>query len=242
MIQLEICLSGIESAVAAQLGGADRIELCENLLEGGTTPSFGLIARVAELLDIDIMVMIRPRGGDFLYSADEFAVMLADVQQLQNQRVSGAVFGVLLPDGRVDVERCKRFIVATRPLTITFHRAFDMTRDPFEALDTLLELGVDRILTSGQAKTAVSGIPLIKKLQAHAGDALRIMPAVGISAQNVRHILDETNVRDIHVGTAVSTPTPSQMRYQPAQLDLDQQHRLTSAALVQQLVEQIRSN
>ena len=143
MTNIEICLTDIESALAAQAGGADRIELCDNLVQGGTTPSLGLMTEVRRRLHIAVHVIIRPRGGDFCYSAAEFAVMQHDVLAAKEIGVAGVVLGVLRPDGTIDKLRCRELMALARPLSITFHRAFDMTPDPFAALDDLLELGVD---------------------------------------------------------------------------------------------------
>lgn len=213
-IQIEICLNGIDSALAAQQGGATRAELCDNLIEGGTTPSQGMIEFVAESLSIDTMVMVRPRGGDFLYTDHEFEVMRRDTKRMHQHKVMGVVFGMLNSDGTVDQKRTAELIDLARPLQVTFHRAFDMTRDPLEALDTLMELGVERILTSGQALTAMQGLETIAKLQKRAANDLIIMPAVGVSANNARHIIDTANVREIHIGSDVETNVVSGMSFQ----------------------------
>ncbi|MEM7114432.1 MAG: copper homeostasis protein CutC [Chloroflexota bacterium] len=245
-IQVEICLSGIDSAVAAQAGGAQRVELCENLMEGGTTPSQGTIALVSERLDSGVMVMVRPRGGDFLYTDLEFAVMEQDVKLMHQHGVMGVVFGMLLPNGRIDKERTRRLLDLARPMQVTFHRAFDMSRDPFEALDDLLELGVDRILTSGQELTAMRGLDLLTKLQARAGDDLIIMPAVEVTAENARHIVETTKVREIHIGSNVERQIPSGMVYQNPRVSMGDDTELpeyampyTSAALVREVVEAV---
>ena len=251
-IKIEICLDGIDSAVAAQAGGADRIELCDNLVQGGTTPSLGLAELVREKIDIEIMVMIRPRGGDFLYSDLEFDVMQRDIERLHGIGIDGVVFGILNSDGTVDVDRTSALInlahKSSRPMSVTFHRAFDMTHDPFEALDTLLGLGVDRILTSGQATSAVAGIELIGALQNRAGDQLVIMPAVGVSAETAPQLITEGGVRELHVGSAVKKRVPTGMRYQNHLVsmggdgDRSEFDRLeTSAELVSELVEKVRS-
>ncbi|MFK7800483.1 MAG: copper homeostasis protein CutC [Anaerolineae bacterium] len=213
-IKVEICLDGADSAVAAQEGGADRVELCDNLIQGGTTPSLGLVELVRQKIDIDMMVMIRPRGGDFLYSDFEFAVMHQNIKRLHGLGVDGVVFGLLNSDGTVDRDRTAELIDLARPMQVTFHRAFDMSRDPFEALDTLLELGVERILTSGQAVSALAGIELIQELQKRAGDRLTIMPAVGVNAQTGPILVQDGGVRELHVGSAVKRRIPTGMVYQ----------------------------
>ena len=213
MITVEICLTGIESALAAQAGWAHRIELCENLADGGTTPSFGMMALVREKLDIAVNVMIRPRGGDFCYSDAEFAVMRRNVQAAKQVGVDGVVFGILKPDGTIDMERCKLLVEEIRPLSITFHRAFDMTRDPFAALDNLLELGVDRLLTSGQQPTAMQGQDLICQLQKRAGNRIAIMAGSGINHDNAAKLITATGVREIHVGSCCTEHVPSRMAF-----------------------------
>lgn len=246
-IVVEICLSGIDSAMAAQAGGAQRVELCENLMEGGTTPSQGMLALVSEKLDIGIMAMVRPRGGDFLYTDLEFAVMEQDVKLMHQHGVQGVVFGMLLANGRIDKERTRRLLELARPMEVTFHRAFDMARDPYEALDDLLELGVDRLLTSGQELTAMRGLGLIRELQARAGNALTLMPAVEVTAENARHIVETTNVREIHIGSNVERPLPSRMAYQNPRVSMGDDTELpeyampyTAADLVQEVVSAVK--
>ena len=246
-IKLEICLSGIDSAIAAQEGGADRVELCENLIEGGTTPSQGTIAVVREHLDIDIMVMVRPRGGDFLYTALEFEVMKQDVKLMHQHGVTGVVFGLLNPNGTIDKARTAELIDLAGERQVTFHRAFDMTRDPYEALDDLLELGVQHILTSGQALTAIQGLDVIAELQKRAGDALTIMPAVNVTAANARHIVETANLREIHVGSNTKTQVTSGMTYQNKDAAMGDDTTLpeytmpyTSALLVRKVVEAVQ--
>ncbi|MBK8899657.1 MAG: copper homeostasis protein CutC [Anaerolineaceae bacterium] len=211
---LEVCLSGIESALAAQAGGADRIELCDNLAQGGTTPSLGMMTQVRQRLSIAMHVIIRPRGGDFCYSEAEFAVMQQDVLAAKEVGVDGVVLGILLPDGMVDKPRCRELIAWARPLSITFHRAFDMTPGPFAALDDLLELGIDRLLTSGQAETAVHGQSLIHHLQQRAGDRLAIMAGGGVTAQNAPGLLAATGIGELHAGSSCTELVPGRMTFQ----------------------------
>jgi len=239
-IQIEICLNGIDSAVAAQEGGATRVELCDNLTEGGTTPSQGMIDLVAEMLDIDTMVMIRPRGGDFLYTEREFEAMRRNVTFMHQHKVMGVVFGMLNPDGRVDKRRTAELIDLARPFQVTFHRAFDMARDPLEALDDLLELGVDRILTSGQALTAMDGLEMIALLQKQAGEDLIIMPAVGVNARNARYIIQTANVREIHVGSDVESPKSSVMSFQNEAVSMGDDTELPEYAMPYTSVELVR--
>ena len=210
-VLIEVCLDSIESVFAATEGGAERVELCANLLEGGTTPSPGMIERAREVCDAGLQVMIRPRGGDFLYSAEEFIVMQRDIAHAKALGADGVVFGLLQPDGKVDQKRTAQLLELARPLNITFHRAFDMARDAFEALDVLIELGVDRILTSGQEPNVLEGLDLITRLIERAGDNIIVMPGCGITPRNVQRIVDACNPKEIHVvGNAI---VDSDMRY-----------------------------
>jgi copper homeostasis protein len=199
MVILEACIDSVESALAAQEGGADRVELCANLMEGGTTPSAGSIRLTRARVDIDVNVMIRPRGGDFCYSAAELEVMRADVDLAGEAGVNGVVFGLLTEDGQVDRVHTAELIEYARPLSVTFHRAFDMTRDPIEALEALIELGVDRILTSGQENSVLEGLDLISELVDRAGDRIIIMPGCGITERNLKKIVSASNAREFHV-------------------------------------------
>lgn len=197
-IIFEACVDSIESALAAQDGGADRIELCADLLEGGTTPSAGTIDLVCKQVNIPIMVMVRPRGGDFCYSDLEFEEMKRDIEFIKQFNVAGIVLGILREDGTVDKERTKALIQAARPMQITFHRAFDMTRNPFEALDDLTELGIERVLTSGQESNVVEGVETLKKLVEKAGGKIIIMPGGGVNENNVSQIIARCGVKEIH--------------------------------------------
>jgi copper homeostasis protein len=196
--EIEICAGNIESVLAADMGGADRVELCENLSEGGTTPSCGSIVLSKEKCSLDVFVIIRPRGGDFVYTQIEFEVMLRDVQSAVEIGADGIVIGCLKPDGTVDSDRCSRLIETAKGLPVTFHRAFDVTPDPFKALETIKSLGVNRILTSGQKNKAEEGVELIKKLQVNAGTKLRIMPGSGINELNIQKIALSTGVNSFH--------------------------------------------
>jgi copper homeostasis protein len=199
-IVFEACVDSVESALAAQDGGAQRVELCSDLLEGGLTPSFGMLQVARASLRIPIMVMIRPRGGDFLYGDREFRAMLHDVAMAKDAGAAGVVFGVLEPDGTVDATRTRELCDLARPLSVTFHRAFDMTRDPFGALEALASIGVDRILTSGQEATVIEGLDLIASLVGRSGDRLVVMPGGGITARNVARVAAIPGIREIHFG------------------------------------------
>jgi copper homeostasis protein len=202
-VVIEVCANSLESAIAAQAGTANRIELCDNLGEGGTTPSYGAISVARKLLDIDINVIIRPRGGDFLYSDTEFEVMKADIRMCKELGVHGVVLGILLPDGRVDMARCRELIALADGMSVTFHRAFDMTADPRQALEDVIELGCERLLSSGQERSAQHGAKLLAELTRQAGDHIIIMPGGGVSETNVAQILRQTNAREFHVSGRV---------------------------------------
>jgi copper homeostasis protein len=203
-ILLEVCVDSVESAMAAQEGGAARVELCDNLLEDGTTPSAGMIEMARQHLRIGLHVMIRPRGGDFCYSDVEFEVMKRDVLIAKRLGADGVVFGLLKSDHTVDLERARYLIQLARPLRVTFHRAFDLVADPLRALEEIINLGIERILTSGRAKTALDGLSLITRLVQAAAGRVIIMPGSGITPQNVRTILAASGAVEIHAGSAVS--------------------------------------
>jgi len=210
-VLLEICLDSVEAAIAAQQGGADRVELCDNLLEGGTTPSAGTIALARQSIDIDLNVIIRPRGGDFCYSEIELEVMKYDIEQAKQLGANGVVIGLLKEDGSVDVDRTGALVELARPLSVTFHRAFDMSRDPYEALEALIELGLERVLTSGQENSVLEGLDLITDLVRQAGDRIIVMPGGGISERNISKIVAQSGVKEIHLVGMVSVE--SRMTY-----------------------------
>lgn len=196
---LEICIDSVASARAAALGGADRVELCANLPEGGTTPSAGMIRAVRSAFPGGVMVIIRPRGHDFLYSEDEMDVMLHDIGIARESGANGVVIGCLTPEGRVDAEKCKRLAAAAGPLDITFHRAFDMTRDLGEALEDIVDLGVKRILTSGGQPDVPSGAAIITGLVRQSSNRASIMPGGGVTEKNLAQLVQATGVREIHL-------------------------------------------
>jgi len=209
---LEVCSASAEFAIAAVDAGADRVELCANLVEGGTTPSLAEVEVATERLDVPVMVMVRPRGGDFLYSDVEFEVMTRDVMRIREAGADGVVFGVLDAVGRIDRARTERLIDAARPLPVTFHRAFDVSRDLPESLDTLLELGVDRVLTSAGRACVLDALPLLAKLLARAGNAAVILPGGGIRGDNVREVLAVPGVCEVHIGASAYDASPMDYR------------------------------
>lgn len=197
-MQIEVCCFSLNSCLVAQRAGANRIELCGGLAEGGTTPSAGLIQLARQQLTIPFYVMIRPRGGDFLYSDTELAVMKADIQLAKALGADGLVFGLLNPDGTVDEGRTKQLVDLAAPLPVTFHRAFDMTRDPLEALEAVIRTGAVRILTSGQQQTAEGGLPILQQLSQAATGRIEIMAGAGVNAQNARLFID-AGVNALHL-------------------------------------------
>lgn len=207
---LEICAADIESVYAAARGGADRVELCCALGEGGLTPSIGLIEQALIVPGIKVNVLIRPRPGDFLYSEAELRTMERDIEVCRSLGVNGVVFGALTPDGDVDIEVCHRLAEVAGDMHRTFHRAFDMLRDPHRAVCQIMALGFDRILTSGQAASAMEGLDLIAGLQREFPD-MTFMAAGGISPANVAYIVGRTGIREVHA--SAKTTVASDMRY-----------------------------
>jgi len=187
---LEICACNYQSAVNAQIAGAHRIELCTELAVGGLTPSYGLLKQVLEVLTIPVFLLIRPRSGNFTYSETEFEIMKQDIQLCKDLGCSGIVSGVLNRDNTIDVERTKQLIELSKPLPFTFHRAFDWTPNPFEALEQLIYLGAERVLTSGQEPSAKKGLELLKQLKAKAIDRITILPGGGINIENSKMFKD----------------------------------------------------
>jgi len=213
---VEIVVYNIESAMKAQAGGADRIELCENPGEGGTTPSYGTIEIVRQNVTLDVFVMIRPRGGDFHYSSYEFHAMKRDISMCQKLSVDGIVLGILNADGTIDKKRCKELIDKARPLKVTCHRAFDMTRDPFEALEDCIEAGFDRILTAGQQAQALKGASLLGELIKKANGRIAIMPGSGVNENTVEEIVSTSGAKEIHF--SATTFGESAMRFRNQQI------------------------
>ncbi len=208
----EVVVYNIESAFKAQEGGADRIELCDNPADGGTTPSGGVVDVVRKNMNLDVFVMLRPRGGDFCYSSYEFHTMRRDMLQFQKLSVDGFVLGILLPDGSLDKKRCKELIDLARPLPVTCHRAFDMSRNPLQTLEDCIEVGFARILTSGAKAKADQGVGLLAELVKAARGRIQIMAGSGVNEQTVADIVKTTGVQEIHFSATASRP--SAMTYQ----------------------------
>lgn len=197
-LTLEICTADIDSVKAAAAGGAQRVELCSGLAEGGVTPSVGLIRESRKVEGLKLHVLIRPRGGDFIYSPAEVDCMADDVETAVNCGADGVVIGALKPDGSIDTETCRRLIEKANGKSVTFHRAFDLCRDPEGALGTIIALGCDRILTSGQQANAEAGIEMLRKLVRLADGRISIMAGSGVSPENAGRIVAETGCRELH--------------------------------------------
>src|SRR5678815_2158040 len=195
---LEIATSDFETTKSAVKGGADRIELCANLNEGGTTPCYGTIYQCRERFDVLLYPIIRPRGGDFLYSDDEYEIMLHDVKLCKQSGCDGIVIGLLNDDGKIDIKRTAAVIDIAYPMGVTFHRAFDRCRDAFEALEQLIQIGCERILTSGQQLTVNEGMDLIAKLNKTADHRIIVMPGSGVRKENIRTLAKETGCTEFH--------------------------------------------
>ncbi len=215
---LEICVDSLESALAAQTGGAQRIELCVALAEGGLTPSLGLLRAVRARMSIAVNVLIRPRGGDFLYSEEEVAIMRTDIALAAEAGADGVVFGLLTEYSDVDRERTRRLIELARPMQVTFHRALDMTRDPQGALEEIILAGADCVLTSGAEPTALLGRHRIRALVQAAGDRIRVMAGGGVRSANVQQIARESGVSEFHAALRYAVPSPVQHQVQSMHL------------------------
>ena len=197
--KFEVCANSVESCLAAQEGGADRVELCAGIPEGGTTPPYGDILTARKYLTrTKLHVIIRPRGGDFLYNELEKEIMLEDVRNAKRLGADGVVFGCLTAEGDVDLPFMRQLMEEAKGLSVTFHRAFDVCRNPKETLEQIIELGCDRILTSGQAETAEIGIPLLKELQHQASGRIILLAGCGVKEHNIAKIARETGIHEFH--------------------------------------------
>jgi len=208
LLLLEICVETLATAQAAERGGADRIELCENLAVGGVTPSVDVLRAVRSAVRLPIFAMVRPRGGDFVYSEAEFAQMARDLACVKACGVDGLVFGLLDADRRVDVERAKQLVELASPLPVTFHRAFDEVPDPLAAMEDVAASGCARILTSGGKPSAEEGSLAISDLVKRAGDRIEILAGGGINAANIERVARRTSAREFHSGLSSTLPYP----------------------------------
>lgn len=243
---IEICVEGIDGLLAAQAAGADRVELCASLVEGGITPSLGTVRAALELATIPFHVIVRPRGGDFLYGEAEYRSMLADVSALRDLRVAGVVVGCLNADGSIDEERMSELVRAAGPLNVTCHRAFDMTRDPAEALEALIRCKVGHVLTSGQRETAMEGADLLADLVRQAGNRIIILGCGALDPENIAQVLAKTGLTEMHF--AALTDVPSAMAYRNPDVgmggtDLGREYRttVTDQALVAATIAAVRA-
>ena len=210
--RFEVCANGVESCLAAQEGGADRVELCAGIPEGGTTPSYGEIKVARRVLSTTrLHVIIRPRGGDFLYTPLEVERMVEDIRVCRELGVDGVVIGCLCADGSLDMDANRLLVEAAQGMSVTFHRAFDRCNDPRRALEQLIELGVDRVLTSGQQPTALEGAPLLAELHKLVADRIIILAGCGVNEQNIKQIQTATGVCEFHF--SARQPVKSGMQY-----------------------------
>jgi copper homeostasis protein len=204
-IMLEIAVFNIESAIQAAQSGADRLELCENPQEGGTTPSYGTLKITREKISIPVFPIIRPRGGDFLYSDAEFRAMAQDLRLCKELGFEGVVIGLLQKDGSIDVQRTKELVALAYPMEVTFHRAFDRCNDPFRGLEDIIACGCTRILTSGQVPNAMDGKELIRQLVENADDRIIIMPGSGVRSSNISELAAYTGAKELHSSARKNT-------------------------------------
>lgn len=214
----EVAVDSLDSALVARGAGADRLELCADLPSGGLTPSPGLTQLACELAQLPVAVLVRPRRGDFLYSGADMAVMRRDIAFAKSVGAESVVIGCLTPAGDIDRGKTAELVNAAHPLPVVFHRAFDLCREPFHALETLCELGIARLLTSGQAASADDGAPLIAQLVAQAWERLAVMPGGGIHAGNIRRIAETTGAKEFHFSARVMRE--SEMAYRKAGMSL----------------------
>jgi copper homeostasis protein len=231
--KLEVIGFTIESCMIAQAAGAHRIELCDNPFEGGTTASYGFIKTARENLSIELYPIIRPRGGDFLFSEIEFEVMKADIENCKNLGCDGVVIGILNADGTVDKKRCKQLVEIAHPMKVTFHRAFDRTNDPFKAMEDIISIGCERILTSGQKNLATDGEELLNKLVKQANNRIIIMPGSGVNSENIETLVKNTNASEFH--TAARTFINSKMEFINQSMD----EQLTSVSAMSDEIKKI---
>jgi len=231
--KLEVIGFTIESCMIAQAAGAHRIELCDNPFEGGTTASYGFIKTARENLSIELYPIIRPRGGDFLYSEIEFEVMKADIENCKSLGCDGVVIGILNADGTVDKKRCKQLVEIAHPMKVTFHRAFDRTNDPFKAMEDIISIGCARILTSGQKNLAIDGEELLNKLVKQANNRIIIMPGSGVNSDNIEILVKNTNATEFH--TSARTFINSKMEFINESMD----EQLTSVSLMSDEIKKI---
>ena len=219
---IEVCVDSVDSALAAERGGAQRVELCSDLLEGGITPSLGVLETVRSRISIALHSIIRPRSGDFCYSDNEFEIMCRDIEFAKRAGADGVALGILDLAGRVDIERTRQLVELARPLSVTFHRAFDMSADLNRSLEDLSQTGADRILTSGGQADCAQGVETISNLVKSARGRITIMAGGGITSANVAHIIERSHVSEVHVG--LGTPVKSPVLHRTPRVFLGKAH------------------
>lgn len=232
---LEIATTDFESTKNAVAGGADRIELCANLGEGGTTQSYGVIKSCREKFGASIYPIIRVRGGDFLYTEEEFECMYQDAMMCKELDCDGVVIGFLNTDGTIDIKRTTKIVEDVYPLGVTFHRAFDRCLDPLQMMEQLIEIGCERILTSGQQKTAPEGVQLIAELNKKANGRIIIMPGSGVRASNVKQLAETTGCIEFHSSLRELVKTPMEFITPAFAKDAENNHYSVNAAAVREL-------
>lgn len=237
--KLEIIGFNIESCITAQDAGANRIELCASPGEGGTTPSYAFIKTAREKLRIDLYAMVRPRGGDFLYGEEDFEIMKKDVAICKENGCNGIVTGILTKEGKVDKKRCGQLIELAYPLKATFHRAFDRVNDPFQALKDVIDLGFERILTSGLKPKAIDGADLLSQLIKQSNERIIIMPGSGINSQNIISIAKTTGAREFHSSASVSTQ--SKMEFVNDKMNEDLTYVAANKSEIKQMAALLKS-
>jgi copper homeostasis protein len=236
-ILLEVIATSPDDCVAAQAGGADRIELCSAMPLGGLTPSLGLLIEARAAMQLPVMAMIRPRPGGFDYSAPDFAVMLRDAELALAHGADGIVFGCLLPDGRVDINRVRALVQLAGRRETVFHRAFDVTPDPYAAMDALIQLGVTRVLSSGQKPSALEGAANLAAFRSHVSGQLQVLPGGGITVENVRELVRLTGVNQVHASLSgsrrdLSTAANPELHFGAPTMPPEEHVRITDEALV----------
>lgn len=242
---MEVCANSLESAIAAQEGGAIRVELCDNLAEGGTTPSYAQIAMAKKMLQIKVYPIIRPRGGDFLYTQLEFELMKEDIKICKSLKCDGVVIGILKADGSIDKERCKALVELASPMGVTFHRAFDMSNDFEKALEDIIEIGCERVLSSGGESSALKGAATLAKLIEQSAGRIIVMPGAGISKTNITELIKTTDAIEFHASARHTSSSEMQFKNQKLSMGAaadEFSHDLTDSQLVKELIDLANSN
>lgn len=237
---LEIAVDSAEGAIIAQANGADRLELCSGLELGGITPSTGLMQQVRNAVSIPIFALIRPRSGDFLYSQAEFETIIVDVLEAKRQNINGVVIGFLTENGAIDIEKTKSICKLAYPMEVTFHRAFDLCKDPMAALEQIFEAGCNRLLTSGQASSALDGVDLISKLVLQAKRRIAILAGAGVRPNNVKEIIEQSGVFEVH--TTAKAMVESGMKYRKSGVNMGNNsfNEFSIAAVDGEMVKKMR--